>query len=175
MYPYIKLTSTLIKAKFSTPLSLEDKSVLKFKAGFSDIDLFMELNNARYFIFMELGRWDFSYRVGFLKLMRKNKWSIAVGGSSIRFRRRIPFLKNFTLITQLICHDGRWFYFLQETYMNDKICSSALMKIGVTSKKGLVPATEVLKKINRIDWGAEIPDWVSAWSDAESQRPWPTE
>ena len=172
MYPYLKLASTLIKAKFSSELALEDTSILKFRARFTDIDPFIVLNNARYFNYMELGRWDFSYRVGFLKLMRKNKWGVVVGGSSIRFRRKIPFLRTFTLSTQLICHDGRWFYFLQDTSLNGRVCSSALMKIGVTSKSGLVHSTEVLKKIGRTDWGSEIPDWVNAWSKAESQRPW---
>jgi acyl-CoA thioesterase FadM len=175
MYPYLKLASTLIKAGFSPKLTLEEKSILTFRAGLTDIDPFIELNNARYFIYMELGRWDFSYRIGFLNLMRKNKWGVALGGSSVRFRRRIPFLRKFTLTTQLICHDGRWFYFLQETHLNGRICSSALMKMGVTSKSGLVPSTEVLKNIDRMDWGVEIPDWVDAWLKAESRRPWPEE
>ena len=174
MYPFLKLTATLIRAKFRSKLQLEDKSTLKLRAGITDIDVFMELNNARYFTYMELGRWDFSCRVGFTDLMKKNTWSVALGGSSVRFRRRIPFLAKFTLTTQLVCHDGRWFYFLQETHIRNRICSSALMKLGVTSRKGLVPAAEVLKKIHRGDWGTDIPEWVSAWIDAESQRPWPT-
>lgn len=173
MYPYLKLAWTLIRARSSPQLTLEESSILTFRAGLTDIDPFMVLNNARYFIYMELGRWDFSYRVGFLRLMRKNKWGVALGGSSVRFRRSIPFLGKSTLTTRLICQDGRWFYFLQETHLHGKICSSALMKIGVTSKRGLVPSTEVLKKIDRMDWGGEIPDWVDAWLKAESRRPWP--
>ena len=46
--------------------------------------------------YMELGRWDFSQRVGFISLMRKKGWGLAVGGASIRYRRRIPLLKKFT-------------------------------------------------------------------------------
>jgi acyl-CoA thioesterase FadM len=175
MYPFLKLTATFIKAIFRSELNLEDKSVLRLRTGFTDIDMFMELNNARYFNYMELGRWDFAYRVGFIRLMKKHKWGIALGGASVRFRRRIPFLSKFTLTTQLICHDGRWFYFLQETHRKNKICSSALMKLGVTSKNGLVPATDVLNNIDREDWGADVPNWVSAWVEAEGQRPWPTE
>lgn len=57
---------------------------------------------------------------------------VAIGGASIRYRRRIPFLTKFTLTTELICHDGRWIYFLQETHVKGKICSSALMKGCVT-------------------------------------------
>jgi len=175
MYPFLKLAVTLIRAKFRSELALEDTSILKLRAGLTDVDMFMELNNARYFTYMELGRWDFSYRVGFVRLMKKYKWGAAVGGASVRFRRKVPFLSKYTLTTQLICHDGRWFYLLQETHRKGKICSSALMKLGVTSKNGLIPATEVIAHLNREDWGVDIPKWVSAWIETESQRPWPTE
>ena len=175
MYPFLKLSATLIRANFRSKLNIEDKSVLKLKAGITDIDMFMELNNARYFTYMELGRWDFSYRVGFVSLMKRHKWGIVIGGASVRYRRRIPFLSKFTLTTQLICHDGRWFYFLQEMHRKNKICFSALMKAGVTSKNGLVPATEVIKSMGRENWNPDIPKWVDAWIEAEGQRPWPTE
>ena len=173
MYPFLKLTLTFVKAMVRPKLKLEDKSVLGLRTGFTDTDMFMELNNARYFTYMELGRWDFAYRAGFISLMKKYKWGIALGGASVRFRRRIPFPGKFTLTTQLICHDGRWFYFLQETHRKNKICSSGLIKIGITSKNELIPATDVLAKIDRADWGADVPDWVNAWIEAEGQRPWP--
>jgi acyl-CoA thioesterase FadM len=175
MYPFLKLTKTFVTARFRPKLNLEDQSILTFRAGLNDIDPFMELNNARYFIIMEMGRWDYGSRVGFNPIMIKNKWGFAIGGASIRFRRRIPFLAKFTLTTQLICHDGRWFYWLQETHRDGKICSSALMKAGVTSKQGLVPAPEVTKTIGRPDFGTQVPDWITAWLQAESQRPWPSE
>ena len=48
------------------------------------------------------------------------------------------------------------------------------MKVCVTSKQGLVPAPEVFEALGAEDTFAEIPDWVAAWIDAESQRPWPS-
>ena len=175
MYPFLKLSATLVKAKFRPKLNIQDTSILQLKAGVTDIDMFMELNNARYFTYMELGRWDFSYRVGFVNLIKKKKWGLAIGGASVRYRRRIPFRSRFTLSTQLICHDSRWFYFLQEIHIQEKICFSALMKAGVTSKNGLVPASEVIKNMGNEDWNPDIPEWVEAWIEAEGQRPWPQE
>ena len=173
MYPYHKVLLTLFKARFRPKLDIEDTGVIECRAGLFDIDMYMELNNARYLSYMELGRWDFAARSGFSDLMKKNQWGIAVGGISKRYRRRIPFLSRFVLTTKLICHDGRWFYFLQETLRDNKICSSAVIKIGVVSKQGLVAATEVIAQLDRSDWGHEIPDWVNAWIEAESLRPWP--
>ena len=172
MYPYIKLITTLVKAKYRSKLSVDDQSLIYLRAGFTDIDMFMELNHARYFNYMELGRWDYSYRVGFLSVMKKQKWGIAIGGASVRYRRRIPFFSKFSLSTQLICHDGRWFYFLQETQSKNRVCSSALIKVGITSKDGLVPAPEVIKAMGLESWGNEVPNWINAWIEAEGQRPW---
>ena len=42
---------------------------MEFRAGIGDIDIFGELNNARYFNFMEIGRRDYSLRIGFVKIM----------------------------------------------------------------------------------------------------------
>lgn len=173
MYPYLKLATTLIRAKFSPKLDFEDTSTINFRCGVTDADMFMELNHARFLNFMELGRWDYSFRVGFVHLMKQKRWGLTIGGASIRYRRRIPFLAKFTLSTRLVCHDGRWFYFLQEVHRNNQICTSGLIKAGVTSKQGLVPATTVTETFGRPDFGVEIPGWVSAWIEAEGQRPWP--
>lgn len=173
MYPFLKLVTVLVKARFRSKLNIEDESIVHFRAGFADIDLFLELNHARYLNMMELGRWDYAYRIGFLRLMRKQKWGITIGGASIRYRRRIPLLRTYSVSTKMICHDGRWLYFLQETHSNNKICASALIKAGITSKDGLVPAPQVATAMGVTDWGKEMPEWVSAWIVAEGQRPWP--
>ena len=175
MYPFLKVAATLVKARFRPKLSVDDESILQLRVGFTDIDMFMELNHARYLNYMELGRWDFSYRMGFLGVMKSRKWGLAVGGASVRYRRRIPLFAKISLSTKPICHDGRWFYFLQEIHMDNRICSSALMKVGITSKGGLVPAPVVAKALGIDNWGEEVPGWVRAWIGAESQRPWPSE
>lgn len=174
MYPFIKLATTVLRARRRPPLQPEDESVLRCRVGLNDIDPFLELNNARFLNYMELGRWDYSQRVGFVRMMRQHKWGIAVGGASIRYRRRVPFLHRFELTTRLVCHDGRWFYFLQEIHARDRISASALMKVCATSSDGLVPAPEVIAALGWDDAWDDMPDWVTAWIEAEAQRPWPS-
>lgn len=167
--------TTLLRARFRSRLDLGERGVLHGRAGLTDIDLFGELNHARFLHYMELARWDFSQRVGFLDLMRRHRWGVAVGGASVRYRRRIPFRSRFTVTSELVCHDGRWFYFLQEAHSGGRICASALMKVCATSSEGLVPAEEVLRIYGREGFGAEMPDWVTAWIEAEGMRPWPSD
>ena len=172
MYPYIKLWLTLRRARMSTSLQVDDTSVIEYRAGLGDIDVFGELNNARQLVYFELGRWDFSQRIGFIPIMRRNRWGLVVGGASVRYRRRVPFMHKFSVSTRMLCHDQRWFYFLQEIHRNGEVCTSSLMKAGVTSQNGLVAATEVVGAMGYDGWGEEIPDWVQAWIEAEGQRPW---
>lgn len=174
MYPIVKLAATLVRARFRSRLGLGDQAVLNARAGLTDIDVFGELNHARYLHYMELAGWDFSRRVGFLDMMRRNRWGVAVGGASVRYRRRIPFRSRFSITSELVCHDGRWFYFLQEAHSRGEICASALMKACATSRDGLVPASEVVCAYGREGFGSEMPDWVNAWIEAEGMRPWPT-
>jgi len=172
MYPYIRLARVLLAARGRPALGAHDSSRLDFRVGLFDADLFGELNNARYLVFAELARWDYSMRVGFVRIMRQNRWGLAVGGTSLRYRRRIPLFRKFSVSAELVCHDGRWFYFLQEFHSRGRICASALIKVGATSKQGLVPSTEVLEALGETA-SAEVPGWISAWLDAEGLRPWP--
>ena len=173
MYPYLKLTSTLLRAKFRSDLQLEDSGILRGRVGFTDIDPFMDLNHARQIAYMEMARWDYAARVGFMPLMRARKWGFSIGGISIRYRRRLTLFNRFEVSTQPLAHDGRWLYLLQEIIRDGEKCSSALIKAGIVSGNGLVPAPDVLEALGRDDWSPEMPAWVNAWIDAEGQRPWP--
>ncbi|MCP4331560.1 MAG: thioesterase [Gammaproteobacteria bacterium] len=173
MYPYLKLASTLVRARFRSPLALEDTGFLPCRVGLTDIDPFRELNHARQIAYFEMARWDFSSRVGFIPLMRQRRWGFSVGGISIRYRRRLTLLQSFEVTTEIICHDERWIYLLQEIIRDGQKYSSALVKAGVVSKTGLVPVPELLEALGRADWNPEVPAWVNAWIAAEGQRPWP--
>ena len=174
MYPYLLTLRTIFQARRRSPLKFDETGIIQLRAGIFDIDHYGEVNNGRQLTLMDLGRYDLGVRGGLMTLISNNKWGLAVGGSSIRYRRRIPFGKKYELRSRLAGHDGRWFYFQQEMWCGDKICSSALVKAGVISKQGLVPATDVIKKLPVSDWVGDLPDWIQAWIDAESQRPWPT-
>jgi len=173
MYPYLRVLKTLITSRLNPAIRLNETGILRMRAGLMDIDNFGEINNGRQLTLMDLGRYDLAVRSGLLKIVTRNKWGLAIGGSSVRYRRRIPFLKCFEMRSRVVGHDGRWFYFLQELWCEDQICTSALIKGGMISKDGLIPAPEVLLELPGLEWNQDLPDWVQAWIEAESQRPWP--
>ena len=172
MYPYLRVIKTLCCSGFRSKLQLGGKAVLKMRAGLFDIDTFGEVNNGRQLTIMDLGRYDMAVRTGLMKLVRNKKWGLVIGGSSVRYRRRIPFHKRYEMHSQVIGHDGRWFYFLQEMWRGDSICTSALIKAGILSKNGLVPSADVINEFPETNWVGDLPEWVQAWIEAEGKRPW---
>ena len=86
MYPYFRVITTLLGSRTRPNLPLGETGILKFRAGFFDIDPNGEVNNGRQLTLMDLGRYDMAVRTGLMKVVRKHKWGLAIGGSSVRYR-----------------------------------------------------------------------------------------
>ncbi len=171
MYPYFRLLKVGASTFFRPPLALGEVSEIKMRVWLGDLDFYPELNNGRHLALMDMGRLDFAARSGFLRTATQKKWTLAVAGISVRYRRRLLPLRSFILKTELIGYDERWFYFHQRTEREGKVCSSALVRVALTSKKGLVPVEEALQATDASDWQPILPDWVQAWIEAEKVRP----
>ena len=94
MYPYLLTLRTIYQARRRPKLNFDDTGIVHLRAGLLDIDHYGEVNNGRQLTLMDLGRYDLGVRGGLMELISKKKWGFAVGGSSIRYRRRIPFGKK---------------------------------------------------------------------------------
>lgn len=173
MYPYFRVARLVLRARWLPRLELDAESVITTRVSLFDIDLNNELNNGRHLTLMDLGRTDLVARSGILRRLLRQRWGLAVGGASIRFRHRVPAWSRITIRTQMLCHDQRWFYFHQKIQLGERTCSAALVRAGIVAKGRLVEAPQVLEVFGRPDWNPPIPEWVQAWVDAEGQRPWP--
>ncbi len=153
-------------------MRLDEESMLKMRVFLGDLDFYPELNNGRHLTMMDMGRIDLATRTGLLQIVHKQKWGLAVAGASVRYRHRLKAFQSFRLYTRIIAIDERWFYFHQSTVRKGKTHSSALVRAGITSKKGLVPVKDVLDAMGMSDWDPGMPEWVKAWLEAEELRPW---
>ena len=172
MYPYLRLIKTLIKARLGSSLNLHNESIVKMRVFPGDIDFYPELNNGRHLTMMDFGRMDLGMRTGLLRAVHKNKWGLAVGGASVRYRHRIKAFQRYRLHSRITAIDDRWFYFHQYTFSKGKIHSSALIRAAVTSREGIVPVIKVLETLGIPDWDPGMPDWVKAWAESDLLRPW---
>ena len=85
-YPYIKLLKAYFTSRTKERLRITDETILEFKAGIFDIDPYFEINNGRYHILGDIGRFDHGFRTGFFKKAIKYKLSFMVAGSTAKYR-----------------------------------------------------------------------------------------
>lgn len=172
MYPYLRMLKLFARKKSRSKLEIGDESVLNMRVQFSDIDPFMELNNGRHLTMMDFGRFDIAMRTGLLSVAKKEGWSFTIAGASVRFRHRLKLMQKYTLHSQVVGYDEKWFYFHQKTIRHGKTHSAALIRAAVTSRKGIVNPKEVLAAMGYENLSYSVPDWVAAWAKADELRPW---
>jgi acyl-CoA thioesterase FadM len=172
MYPYLRIIKLFATKKARKKLAIDDESILKMRVHLGDIDPFMELNNGRHLTMMDFGRFDLAMRSGLLKVVKQQGWGLAVAGASVRYRHRLKLFQKYTLHSQIVGYDHKWFYFHQKTVSNGKIHSAALIRTAVTSKNGAVESAKVLSVMGYDKVEYSVPQWVAAWAKADELRPW---
>ncbi len=139
-----------------------------------DMDIFMELNNGRTLTLYDIPRVALAKRVGIWDLIRKRKMALTVAGSAVQYRKRITSFQKITMTAQCVGADEKFMYLLQNCYRGSEPCGQALLRMAFV-KDGIVSPRALLKE----EFGdLDIPpleDWVKAYSDAASGRPWPPE
>ena len=96
MYPYHRLVKMFVVNTFKKKKEekIDDEFIWKFRPGFGDIDLYPEVNNGRHFVLFDLARYDLAFRIKLVKYVTKNKYAFVIGGSTIRYRKRLAPLKK---------------------------------------------------------------------------------
>ena len=134
----------------------------------------MELNNGRTLTLYDLGRIPLAFRVGLVTALRKERWGLTVAGASIRYRRRIRMFERIEMRSRAIHWDDRFIYLEQSMWKKDGNCANHILyRTAITGKQGIVPPVEVMKSMSVSVAPPELPDWISAWIEAEAKRPWP--
>ena len=89
---YLRLILTLIRVKFLKPLAIEDELEREMRVMPNDLDLNGHMNNGRYMTLLDLMLIEYFARIGFLKVLMKNRWRPMSGGAVITYRRGLkPF------------------------------------------------------------------------------------
>lgn len=179
MYPFIRLATNTIKSTLAYRqngrLDLTDLSEISLTANVNDMDNFLEMNNGRVLTLFDLGRNDFAIRTGLGAKLLKHRWGFVVAGSTIQYRKRVRLFDKITIKTRLVGIDERWFYMEQTMWANDKPCSHALLRTGVTNIKTgkVIDSQSVLDALGFSNITMPLDEWVLAWANADKLRPFP--
>lgn len=171
MYPFLRIFYTVQRAKSRHKVGLHEVSVLPMSVHLLDLDIYAEMNNARYLNVMEMGRWDLSIRTGLMKVIKKNNWGFTVAGCSIRYRKRLTAFQKFEVHTGIAGIDERWFFMEQNIFRDGVQHTGALFRTAIISNRGLVPTKKVFEEMGMV-WQPKMPDWVFEWDKSDQNRPW---
>jgi len=175
MYPFLRLFWNLRAARRMPSMGFLDSHVSQHRVRLVDCDIFGELNNGRILTLYEFGRFQAGERMGLPKILSKNKWGLAVAGSSIRYRKRLLPFEKFEMRSRILHWDERFIHFEQGMFKTDGTCANHLLiRTAVVAKGRAVPTRDVLREFEQGEISSpEAPAWAKAWMEAEAQRPWP--
>ena len=101
MYIYFRTLKLFLTARYDENLDFWDELERPMMVLPTDIDVFLEVNNGRYLSLMDIGRFEFGYKIGLVDALKRRKWGLAVAGSSIRYRKRMHMFQRFTMHTRV--------------------------------------------------------------------------
>lgn len=173
MYPFVRLVKETVKFRNAPPLPILGTHVSHHICWPWDIDPWKELNNGRTLTLFDLGRIPMATRTGLIKVLRANRWGIAVAGNSTRYRRRVRAFQRIEMRSRCIGWDARFIYMEQGMWLGSECSSHILIRAAFTSADGIVQPSKVLAEMGVPEQSPELPDWVQAWIAADGERPWP--
>jgi len=175
MYPFVRMAKELFQNRNAPVLALGDTHVSDIFIWPWDIDPFMELNNGRVLTLLDLGRFGLLQRLKVPRLLKDNGWYGTVAGSVVRYRRRITVFQRLELRTRILGWDARFIYIEQALWRKSECCAHAVVRIAISGGNGIIPTEEIAHAFEFPPESPELPSWVSAWAEAETNRTWPPE
>lgn len=177
MYPFLRLGKELLKFRSAPSLPVTGTHVSHHMIWPWDLDPWNELNNGRTLTLFDLGRIPLAVRAGLATTLRENGWGLTVAGNTMRYRRRVQAFQKVEMRSRCIGWDARFFYLEQAMFRKDEPANHMLIRTAVIDLKArkMVPTAEVTAAIPGQPESPPLPEWVTAWAEADALRPWPPE
>jgi acyl-CoA thioesterase FadM len=166
---YLRLLLTALRALFESRLSTRTSCWQWFRVWPTDIDAFGHMNNGRYLQIMDVARLRWLVRTGTIRTMRRQKWTVALGGGLIRYRRPLRFWARYRVSTRLICWDDLWFYLEHAFYdRQQRRVAVGLSRAAFRGKGAWVDTDTVMDAVENGIPSPPMPAYLQTWLTAEN-------
>lgn len=174
MYPFVKGSVEMLRARRAPPLLPGQVHETHLRIWPWDLDFAYELNNGRTLTLMDAGRLPMFQRTGLFRAVYGRGWFMTMAGVSVRWRRRVKLFDRVILRTRLVGWDARFFYVEQAMCRpGGEVANHALYRVATSAGKGLLNPAEVAELVGWPPLSPVLPDWITAWAEADALRPWP--
>lgn len=123
------MTPDCLRSLLLTPSSTESV------CWFTDLDLMLHMNNARYLRECDFARFKLLCSSGIAMALRRSHMTMVLGGSTIRYRRSIDLFTRYRIETKALAWDERSLYFESKFVRtsDDFVCAVILTKQALVS------------------------------------------
>lgn len=138
---------------------------IEYRALPTDCDINFHLTNSRYLAFMDLARTWMTERLGLLSVVMKNRWFPIVNANAITYIKDIKPWQKFTVATQLVGWDHKYFY-IKQTFKSERGLHAVAYVRGVFKKKGgIVTVEEMLDAAGFTGSAPELHEEIKHWKE----------
>jgi acyl-CoA thioesterase FadM len=134
----------------------------------NDLDSNLHMNNSRYLLAMDLGRWDYGLRTGVIQAALRRRWWPVAGSAMLRFRRSLDPFHRFELRTRVVAWDEKWWWFEQRFEVDGRAHAVGRVKALFRGPEGSVATAAVLAAIGRAGLASPaMPEAIRFWQQSE--------
>ena len=164
----LRLWWTLASGLAKPRVALLDESRVRLRVWPNDIDSNLHMNNSRYLLAMDLGRWDYAARSGVLGAALRRRFFPVVGSATLSFRRSLGPFERFELATRLVGWDEKWWWFEQHFEVEGRVHAVGRVKALFRGPQGNVPCQVLAAAVGRAGFPPPpLPEAIRLWRDAE--------
>jgi acyl-CoA thioesterase FadM len=169
MTPIIRFVLSVLNAIFASRIDVDAISKVRMRVLPNDLDINLHMNNARYLALCDVAGIEFVIRVGLGRYIVTRAWRLLIGGRIIRFRFGLRPFEPFTVLTQILCWDDKWFYFEQRMETKRGVAAIILSKglVRNTSLGITIPPNEIIQSIGSSRRTSGITPEVAQWLATE--------
>jgi len=164
---WLRILMTFVRSFFQPKIAPTDVLQTDMIVGPTEADL-KYVSNARYLLFMEVGRLEMMLRTGIFKSARKKNWLPLVVAQTVRYERPLKRFERFTLKSHLAAWDDKWFFIEHKIERNGKVMVFALAKCCFRGPGGVVSPAEAFAELGATTSPTQLPAYVMRWEESES-------
>jgi acyl-CoA thioesterase FadM len=146
-----------------------DESAIRLRVWPNDLDANLHMNNSRYLLAMDVGRWELVIRTGLWRELLRRRWFPVVGSATLRFRRPLDPFQRYRLVTRLVAWDEKWCFLEQRFERGGHAHAVGRVKALFRGPQGHVSSAALLAAAGYPEAAARrVPDAIRRWQEAEA-------
>ena len=163
---WLRIIITFVKSFFRPRIAPTDVLQTRMMVGPTEADL-KYVSNARYLLFMEIGRLEMMLRTGIYSSARKKHWLPLVASQMVRYEKPLRRFDRFILKSRLAAWDDRWFFIEHKIERDGKLMVFALAKVCFRGPEGVVSPIRAFAELGATTTPTALPAYASRWEESE--------